>query len=179
MSFPTRAVLAGAALMLVFVSQPTAHDYTTGHISIDRPWARATPPGARNGAGYLVLHNDGSGEDRLLRAEASVSAAVELHAHRMEDGMMAMRPVREIPIPAGGTTELKAGVLHVMFVELKQPLRLGERFPVTLHFAHAPSITVEFRVEEGNGQHYGPTHGGHHAPGHGQGAPKQAHPHTH
>jgi hypothetical protein len=177
MSILSRAGLIAAALMLLPVSHSTAREYTTGHLSIGQPWARATPPGARNGAGYLMLRNDGREDDRLLRAEADVSVAVELHAHRMEDGMMAMRPLSDLPIPAGATVELKPGGMHLMLVELKRPLRVGERFPVTLHFAHAPSITVEFHVEEGTVRDHGQAHGSH-APGHGQDAPKQPHPHT-
>ena len=154
-----------------------AQDYTHGALSINDPWARASAGPARAGAAFMTLSNSGTEDDRLLSASAEVSEAVELHSHMMQDGVMRMRPVEGgIVVPAGGTADLAPGGLHVMFLGLKAPFKEGERFPLTLTFENAGSITVEVAVQgvasmgPGAGAGHGAGHGGGHgAGGHGHG----------
>lgn len=157
---------AGAAL---------AADYQAGTLTIGAPWARATPPVAQTGAGFMTLTNAGSEDDTLLGAKAEVSAKVELHTHTHEDGVMKMRQVENIPVPANASTALEPGGLHVMFIGLHAPLTVGQQFPVTLQFAKAGEVTVEMSVQAGpQGAGLGPQHGQDmpmHGHGHGQPAP--------
>ena len=76
------------------------------------------------------------------------------------NGVMTMRPVEAIEIPAGGTAELKPGGFHIMFLDLKMGAVEGERFKGTLTFEKAGTVEVEFAVEAmgGAGGHEG--HGG-------------------
>jgi hypothetical protein len=77
-----------------------------------------------------------------------VAAEVQLHTMTMDGGVMRMRQVEGgIAVPARGTLELKPGSYHIMFMGLKRQLRQGERFPVTLRFQRAGSVTVQFAVQ--------------------------------
>jgi hypothetical protein len=136
----TRQLLLAAALLAAgFVAQ--AHEFKVADIRIGHPYARATAPGQPTGGGYLKLQN------RLLSATAEVSGSVELHMMKMEGDVMRMRQVDAIDVPVGQTVELKPGGYHLMFIGLKAPLKVGERFPMTLKFAKAGEVKVEVEVQ--------------------------------
>lgn len=118
-----------------------------GDITLDHPWARATPAGAKVGAGYVTLKNTGSAGDNLVAATADVAGRVEIHEMAVVDGVMKMRPVKALPIPAGKSVELKPGSYHIMLMELKQPLKAGDKVTGTLTFEKAGTIPVEYAVE--------------------------------
>jgi copper(I)-binding protein len=111
-------------------------------VSVSDAYARAIPPGQPNSAVFLTLNNP-SGQPRALVAAASpVADAVELHTHIEEGGMMRMRRVERIEVPAGESVSLKPGGLHVMLIGLTRDLNPGETFPVTLQFE--PACQVSF-----------------------------------
>lgn len=139
--------LIALAGVLLFATAAQAQDYTTGTIRISQPWVRATAPGAKAGGGFLSLQNAGSA-DRLVSASAAVADVVELHTMSMEGGMMKMSKLDAgIELPAGKTVELKPGGLHIMFINLKAPLKEGSKFPLRLKFEKAGEITVDMKVE--------------------------------
>jgi copper(I)-binding protein len=119
---------------------------SAGALVIETPWARATPPGATVGAGYLVIRNTGTTGDRLVGASTPAAAMVEIHETRMTDGEMQMRPVEALDIPAGGSVRLKPGGLHFMLMDLGTPLVAGTRVPLTLQFTGAGQVRVELAV---------------------------------
>ena len=121
----------------VFTPSGWAHGYKEGDIKITHPWARATAGQAVNGAVYVSFDNQGKEADRLLSAASPIAEKVELHTHLMEEGVMKMRPVPAIDLPAGATVTLKPGGLHIMLFGLKAPLVEGTRFPLTLVFEKA------------------------------------------
>lgn len=117
-----------------------------GQVSVDKPWARATAPGAKVAAGYMVLQNRGAAADRLVGASSPAAARVELHVHIHEGGVMKMREVPAYDVPAGGLFELKPGGAHLMFMDIKRPFKEGEKVPVRLKFEKAGEIAAEFHV---------------------------------
>ena len=101
-------------------------------VVVSDPYARAVAPGQPNSAVFMRIDN-GGGQDRALIGAASPAAdVVELHTHRMEDGMMKMRQVEQIELPAGESVALQPGGLHVMLIGLKQQLQPGEEVALTL-----------------------------------------------
>lgn len=130
------------ALTLEMTSTAWAVDTTIGH-----PWARATPAGAKVGAGYVTLKNAGSAGDSLVSATADVAGRVEIHEMAVVDGVMTMRPIKALAIPAGKSIELKPDSFHIMLMELKQPLKVGETIKGSLTFEKAGTIPVEYAVE--------------------------------
>jgi len=140
----TRALL-GAALFAAAAGLSYAQ--SKGDLRIEKPWARATPPGAAVGGGYLVIRNKGAAGDRLVGVSSPASARMELHEMSMEKDIMRMREVKGVDVPAKGAVELKPGGFHLMFIELKAPLKAGDKVPVTLRFEKAGEVKAEFAVE--------------------------------
>lgn len=134
-------ILAAALLFAV-----GAHAQTSGDITVQSIWARATPPGAKTAAVYLTLANKGKTDDKLVGASTPVAGMAGLHTEIMDNGVMKMRPVKAVDIKPGATATLKPGGRHVMLMGLKQPLKQGDHFPITLTFAHAPPLTVQVEV---------------------------------
>jgi len=115
-------------------------------VTIDKPWLRATAPGAKVGGGYLTIRNPGAAPERLVGASSPAAARVELHVNIKEGEMVKMRQVRAFDVPAQGSFELKPGGAHLMFIELRQPFKEGEKVPVTLKFEKTGELRTEFHV---------------------------------
>lgn len=144
-SYSNRMLAAGFLLFAGAVSG-TAGDYKAGDLSIASPWARPTQ--AANGAAYFTVTNAGKGEDTLLSAQSPVAGTVEVHEHIKDGDVMRMRPVQGgVKVPAGATVPFKPGGYHVMLINLKQKLEVGQAFPLTLNFAKAGAVNVEVKVD--------------------------------
>jgi hypothetical protein len=142
-----RAALA-LLLLLACIPGALAHEFKVGDLEVGHPWSRATPPGAKVAGGYFSVTNNGSSPDRLLSISTEIADKAELHEMGVKDGVMTMRPVSGgLEIPAGGKIALKPGGYHLMFIGLKRQPKQGEKFPATLTFEKAGSVTVEFAVE--------------------------------
>jgi copper(I)-binding protein len=136
-----------ALSLLTGESPSVAQEFKSGDITIEGPWAPATPKGAEVGAGYFTIRNDGAAPDRLTGGTADF-ATVELHEMKTENGVMSMPELKNgLNIPARGTVRLGPGGYHMMFAHLKRPLIKGEKMKAVLTFEHAPPLAVEFRVE--------------------------------
>jgi len=105
-----------------------------GEITIGDPYARAVPPGHSNSAVYMTLKNESMENRALVAAECPAAEVVELHTHLHEDGVMKMRRVDRIEVPAGQTVTLKPGGLHLMLIGLKETLEPGKTLHLTLSF---------------------------------------------
>ena len=142
------SLVCGAVALLVS-ALAMAHEYTVGTLAIGHPYARATAGGQVVGGGYLKLENKGKVDDKLLSISVApeVAKSVELHSMIMAGDVAQMREVGAIEIPAGKTVELKPGGLHVMFIGLAGPLKVGAKFAATLKFEKAGEVKVEFQVE--------------------------------
>ena len=114
-------------------------------IQIEKPWARATVPGAKVGGGYMTIRNAGVA-DKLVSASSPAAAKVELHVHINDNGVMSMREVPGYEVPAKGAFELKPGGAHLMFMDLKRPFKEGDKVPVKLKFEKAGEVSAEFQV---------------------------------
>jgi copper(I)-binding protein len=115
-------------------------------VEIENPWMRATAPGAKVAAGYMIVRNKSGSPERLVGASSPVAAKVETHVHIKDGEILRMREVKSLDVPAKGTLELKPGGGHLMFIDIKQPLKEGDKVPVTLKFEHAGEIKTEFQV---------------------------------
>jgi copper(I)-binding protein len=126
----TLTLAAAAALSAGAAVAATAAE----RIRIDTPYARAVPPGQPNSAVFMVLQNEADVPRALVAAESDAAATIELHTHRMADGMMQMRRIERIELPPGELIELKPGGLHVMLIGLTEQLAPGGAVALTLIF---------------------------------------------
>jgi copper(I)-binding protein len=136
--------LAGGAPLAAGAVQ----EFKYGTLTIEQPVARATPPGAKTGLVFFSIDNASNASERLLRASTPVAAGVVLHQMAQSGSMMTMRAVPSLEIGPGMKLELGPGGYHLMLIDLKQPLRAGERFPLTLTFQRIGTVTTMVTVEE-------------------------------
>ncbi len=135
------AVMFAVAGIAVAVAQaPT--------IEVINAWARATPGGAITAALYMTLINKGTANDRLVSVSTPVAGVAQLHTTTTENGVMGMRPLAALDVKPGAPTVLKPGGYHVMLMDLKGPLVVGQSFAVSVTFEKAGRIDVTAVVEK-------------------------------
>jgi periplasmic copper chaperone A len=141
-------ILAALLFVCAFAAGTvSAHDYLLKSLKIDHPFARATPPGAKTGGVFVSVENTGTQPDRLLGVSTPMAGVAELHQMIVDAGVMRMRGVSALEVRPGETLQLKPGGYHVMLSELRQPLKVGDRFPMTLTFQNAGAVEVSVWVE--------------------------------
>lgn len=128
-----------------------AHDFKQGDLVIDHPYATPSLAGTRNGSVYFKsLRNRGGQADKLIAAKSTVAERVELHQMQMDGHVMRMREVPAIDLPARSEVNLShggAGTHHLMLLNLKQPLKDGDRFDLELVFEKAGTRNVNVWVQ--------------------------------
>lgn len=131
------------------VSSATASaTVTVGHFMSSDAYVRAVPPGQPNSAAFMQLKNTDSQAHALVKATSDVAKVVELHTHTNEGGVMKMRQVEKIDLPAGKTVALKPGSFHIMLIGLKKPLKVGESVDLNLSFEDGSTLKTFAPVQE-------------------------------
>jgi copper(I)-binding protein len=150
-----RLLLVTFVLAMCLGGGVRAQDYTAGSILVDHLWGRAGA-GNRPAAVFLTIRNRGDAADSLIAASSPIAEKVELHTHRMEDGIMRMRRIERIDVGAGETVELAPGGLHIMMFGLTEKPEKESLRPLTLTFERAGPVDVMVRFQplgaEGKGK---------------------------
>ncbi len=154
-----RTTLAGLALTLA--SQGALAE----PLGVENAKVRAVPPVSTTTAAFMVLHNQGDDDLAVVDAQSPAAEITELHNHIDVDGVMQMRQVPEIRVPAGGSVELAPGGLHLMLIDLVEPLREGEEVEITLVLDNDETLTLAVPVKRievmGGGHDHEAHHQGH------------------
>ena len=132
-------VLASAALVLAASA--------AAQVAVTEPWVRGTVAGQKATGAFMQLKSPA--DAALVEAASPVAKIVEIHEMKMEGGMMKMRAVEKLPLPAGKAVELKPGGYHVMLMDLVQPLNEGDTVPLKLTFEDkaGKKQTVEVKAQ--------------------------------
>jgi copper(I)-binding protein len=145
-------IFASIAVIMTAVSAligpaARAEDVKAGDLVISQAWSRATPTGAKVGGSYLTIENKGTAPDKLIGASSDVAGSMQVHEMSMTDGMMKMRPLENgLTIEPGKTIKLAPGGYHLMMMDLKNPLKQGDKLPITLEFEKAGKVQATFDV---------------------------------
>jgi copper(I)-binding protein len=138
-----RFVLSATLTFSLFIAAAAAHAQAV----VDGAYARATVGKQANGAAYLQL--SAKGDDVLLSASAPVSSKVEIHTMSMDGDVMKMRSLDKLDIKGGEKLTMQPGAgVHLMLMGLKQSLKAGDSFPLTLNFRKAGKLTVDVKVKD-------------------------------
>ena len=150
------------------IAGSTAHDAHAGHaahagheahepavVTVARPgdvvaiagaWLRQAPPAAKANAGYMTLVNQGSEDVTLVKVESEGFDTVEMHEMAMVDGLMAMREVTDLVVPADGQAEFAPGGRHLMLEGPRRHFQAGEQVELTLTFESGNKQTISVEV---------------------------------
>lgn len=130
-------------LSLVFISSVSfAKD-----IDVVSPYVREVPPGVTTSAAFLTLKNNTDKAFSLIKVSSDIAKNIELHEHTHKDGMMEMRQVEEIKIPAHGETALKPGGYHIMLIGLTRKIKSGDKVTLELEFDNGDKQQIEAEVK--------------------------------
>ena len=117
-----RRLLLASALFASFAAQ--------AQVKVDDAWVRATVAPQKATGAFMQLTS--AKPAKVVAASSPAAAVVEIHEMKMDGGVMKMRAVDALPLPAGQPVALKPGSYHVMLMGLKAPIKAGETVPLTL-----------------------------------------------
>ena len=137
------------AVMLCVVGTAHGHGVSIGDLVLDHPYAVPSKPGSAEGAAYLRgIRNKGSQTERMLSARSPIAERVQLQSVAQDGPGVRPHEVASFELPANKTTELRhGGPYHLVLMNLKRPLKEGDRFDLTLNFERAGSQTVKVWVQ--------------------------------
>lgn len=109
-------------------------------------WVRAAPNVQMNTAAYMRLRNTSSADVAVVGVTSPAARVAELHQMREDNGVMRMRRVDRLVVPAQGTLTLEPGGLHVMLFQLTAPLEPGATITLLLTLADGSTVNVAAQV---------------------------------
>jgi len=115
-------------------------------ITVLSPYIRETPPGQSISALFMTLQNNSDTEKSLIKVSGDIAKSIEIHQHSHKNGMMEMRKIDKVTIPANNQTALKPGGYHVMLIGLNKKLKSGNTFDLTLHFNDDSKQLIKAKV---------------------------------
>jgi periplasmic copper chaperone A len=159
MTFSKKTNVSALSALVVFAlsaisSAAAAHSYTLGNLQITHPYTVPSPFFGKTGAAYIRgIVNKGSTADALVSASTPAAASVEIHTMKMDGDVMRMREVNAIALPGNSETTLRhdergANGYHFMLIDLKDRLKVGDQFPLTLKFERAGTVEVTVVVQK-------------------------------
>lgn len=140
------------ALFMIPLMSVTAAD-----LSFEKTWIKAVPPSLKMSAMFGVLKNNTDKDIKLKSVSGDIAKNIEIHNHIKTNGVMKMRKIPFLLIPAKGQVELKPMHEHIMFIGLKKKLEMGSTHKVTLNFDNGEKLEVSAKVKK-----MGDAHSGHH-----------------
>ena len=132
--------LSFLGLVLALIAAPSL-----AQVAVSDAWVRGTVPGQKATGAFMSLKSPT--DAALVSASSPVAGIVEIHEMALEGGVMKMRAVPKLALPAGKAVDLKPGGYHVMLMDLKQPLKEGDTVPVTLAFTDKDGKQVTQEVK--------------------------------
>jgi len=154
-------MLALCTIQMSAISHANAADWVT----IDNAWVRSTMPGQEVSAAYMTLTSQQN--IHLISVESDVTKSVEIHSMSMQNGVMKMRMLKELPLTAGKPYALAPGGYHLMLFDLKKPLNAGDKVNFVLTFkagtqAQKQTVSVHVKSTADDAAHEDHSHHQHH-----------------
>jgi copper(I)-binding protein len=140
-----RSILA--LMMSISLTLPAFAAGLADQVNVVDPYVRMAPPSAKVTGAFMLLKNSGDKSVAVVSAASGVANVTELHNHINDGGVMRMRQVKEIIVPAKGEVALKPGSFHVMLIDMKAPLKENDHVVIKLGFADGSSKEVHASVK--------------------------------
>lgn len=129
-------------------AMPAAAADSPGNVELSRAWTPAVSQTRGNSPFYMTITNRGDAPDSLVRVRCPTNLVdfVEKHATDRGEGGLAMREVKSLTVPAGGTMTLVPGGNHLMLLNVREPLQEGQTFKCSIVFQKAGTLSVDVMV---------------------------------
>ncbi|MBW8815168.1 MAG: copper chaperone PCu(A)C [Caulobacterales bacterium] len=142
---PLLATLLVAASATAAAAAPATAAPATAAPVVSAAWSRPAGQGT-TGGGYFTLTNPKGPADALVGVETPVAGMAMMHRSSTQGGVATMAMVDAVAVPKGATVTFAPGGYHLMFTDLKRPLKLGDSFPATLKFRSGAKVKATFVV---------------------------------
>lgn len=141
-------VRKGLPVLALLLSILLASCAFTGGLEVREAWARSALAG-NNSAVYFVIDNNTRQNDALTGVTGDIAAAIEMHMSSIDsNGVAQMQPENAILVPSSATMELKPGGYHIMLMNLKNDLKPGDTFSLTLQFRVSGDQAIQVKVKD-------------------------------
>jgi periplasmic copper chaperone A len=140
-----RVLLVGLSSVVLVACKPSP-DEKIPSLQVAQAHIKVMPPGQSRAAAYLVLRNNEHRDRQVLAVEADIAGSAEVHQHLHEDGMMKMRKVAHLMIPAKGEIVFAPGGYHVMLFDVAEPPAVGAQFSLTFELDGGERFTFPVDV---------------------------------
>jgi periplasmic copper chaperone A len=137
-------IMNGLALAFCFSSVAIHADEV---VTVTHAWVRSAAPGQRVAGAYLEINS--AVPIKLIAASSPIAGSAEIHVMRLENGIMTMRQLESLELPAKKTVKLEPGGVHIMLLDLKRPLKPSDKIPLrlTLQRVDRSKTVVEVQAE--------------------------------
>ncbi|HEY8084790.1 MAG TPA: copper chaperone PCu(A)C [Methylophilaceae bacterium] len=113
-------------------------------VTISNAWVRDTKPGQDVGAAYMTLKSPA--DTQLIKVESQMAGTVEIHEMSMNNGVMKMRMLDTLALPANKAVELSPGGFHLMLFDMKKPFVPGTQVDMVLTFKGKAGKTFKQKI---------------------------------
>lgn len=135
------------SILILLLITACSNNPNNENVQIEKIWARPTLEG-NNSAVYFIIQNNQSTNEKMLSAESTIAEFSEIHLSSNVDGVMKMMEQEYVEIEAGKSLEFKPMSYHIMLINLKQDLNVGDQFNLTLSFENAGEKELLVEVKE-------------------------------
>ncbi|MCC6914915.1 MAG: copper chaperone PCu(A)C [Rhodospirillaceae bacterium] len=130
------------ALIFAVISTLSIASPAFAEVTVNDAWVRATPGSTKITAAYATILNSGTADDVLTGIRTAIAGMAHLHSSTGKDGVMRMESIETLPVPAGKGVALTPGNYHVMIMDLKAPLKVGDEIPIIFTFENQGDVSV-------------------------------------
>jgi periplasmic copper chaperone A len=130
MCYRSKTQWFSAGIVLCFAMLFASVTLAQAMIAVENVWARATVPGQKVGAVYLDIRSERPA--KLIGVRSPAAGRAEIHSMSNAGGVMKMRQLKQLDLPAGESVRLAPNGNHIMLLDIKQPLQPGARVPLVL-----------------------------------------------
>jgi periplasmic copper chaperone A len=121
--------------------------YAEAQIEIKDIWVRETPPGTSITALYMNIENSGGEDDTLKSVSSNISKSAEIHNTSVDQhGVAKMEMLESVSVPARESVHFEPGGMHIMLIDLREPLKSGDKVDIELVFDRAGQMKVQAEV---------------------------------
>ena len=143
------SALSNRVFVVIAAMLLSAPLWAASPLEVTDAWVRATVPGQPVAGAYLTIRSASAA--KLVGVRSPVARSAEIHSMTEDGGVMRMRKLDALALPAGEPVELKSGGNHIMLLEIKRQLKAGEKVPLTLiveQDGKKKTVAVEAAVRE-------------------------------
>jgi hypothetical protein len=143
---PARFRLVPAAALGLVLGLAVTASAQPPPLAVKDAWVRPAPAGQANTGAFMIIENLTASEVVIAGGETPTAKVLELHEMRDDNGIMRMRKIEKLVVPAKGTVVLKPGGHHIMLIGVTQPLEPGAPVTLTLKLADGTAVKVDAKV---------------------------------